>query len=70
MREALALARRADQIEERLRAIRAERAELVLRLRDDAGLSQLEVAELLNITKGRVQQIEKEARTEQAHRDG
>lgn len=62
MHDALTLARRVAQVEARLASIRAQRAALVLRLRDDEGLSQLEVAELLGVTKARVQQIEREAR--------
>ena len=60
MREAMRLARKRARLEEQLAALTVERYAVTLELRC-AGLSVLEVAELLEVSKGRVQQLVHEA---------
>lgn len=68
VRAALALSRRRDELERRIAAMTAERLPLVLELRI-AGLSHLEIGELLRVSKGRAQQLEHEAHSKGTDHD-
>lgn len=60
VREAMRLARRRDELQARLDELSRERLESVVELRV-LGLSLNEVADLFRVSKGRVQQYEREA---------